>query len=66
LIRTGKPAAGSLTLVFSTNPLQLRQWEVLDAQNRETRVSLFDIAPGGPFPNSLFEFQGTSPIQSGG
>jgi outer membrane lipoprotein-sorting protein len=66
LIRTGKAAAGSLTLVFGTDPLQLRQWQVLDAQNRETRVSLYDIAPGGPFPNSLFTFQGSSPIQSGG
>lgn len=66
LIRTGKAAAGSLTLVFGTGPLELRQWQVLDAQNRETRVSLYDVAPGGPFPNSLFEFQGPSPIQSGG
>jgi outer membrane lipoprotein-sorting protein len=66
LIRTGKAAAGSLTLVFGTNPLELRQWQVLDAQNRETRVSLYDIAPGGPFPNALFQFQGQSPIQSGG
>jgi outer membrane lipoprotein-sorting protein len=66
LIRTGKAAAGSLTLVFTTDPLELHQWQVLDAQDRETRVSLYDIAPGGPFPNSLFELQGQSPIQSGG
>lgn len=66
LIRTGKAAAGSLTLVFTTGPLELHQWQVLDAQNRETRVSLYDIAPGGPFPNSLFTFQGPSPIPSGG
>jgi outer membrane lipoprotein-sorting protein len=66
LIRTGKAAAGSLTLVFGTNPLELRQWKVLDAQARETRVSLYDIAPGGPFPDSLFTYQGQSPIQSGG
>jgi outer membrane lipoprotein-sorting protein len=66
LIRTGKAAAGSLTLVFSTDPLELRQWQVLDAQDRETRVSLYDIAPGGPFPDSLFTYQGSSPIPSGG
>lgn len=66
LIRTGHAAQGSLTLVFGTNPLQLRQWQVVDAQQRETRVSLFDIAPGGPFPDSLFTYQGQSPIQSGG
>jgi outer membrane lipoprotein-sorting protein len=66
LIRTGKASQGSLTLVFGTNPLQLRQWKVIDAQQRETRVSLFDVAPGGPFPDSLFTYQGQSPIQSGG
>jgi outer membrane lipoprotein-sorting protein len=66
LIRTGKAAAGSLTLVFGTGPLELRQWQVLDAQNRQTRVSLYDIASGGPFPDAMFTFQGPSPIQSGG
>jgi outer membrane lipoprotein-sorting protein len=66
LVRTGKAAEGSLTLVFSTSPLQLRQWQVLDAQNRETRVSLYDVTPGGPFPDSLFTFQGQAPIPSGG
>jgi outer membrane lipoprotein-sorting protein len=66
LIRTGKAAAGSLTLVFGTDPLELRQWKIVDAQDRETHVSLYDIAPGGPFPDSLFTYQGPSPIQSGG
>jgi outer membrane lipoprotein-sorting protein len=67
LIRTGKAAEGSLTLVFGTDPLELRQWVVVDAQGRQTRVSLYDIAPGGPFPDSLFQYNtGTAPIQSGG
>ena len=67
LIRTGKAAAGSLTLVFGTAPLELRQWVVNDAQGRQTRVSLYDVAPGGPFADSLFEYNtGTSPIPSGG
>jgi outer membrane lipoprotein-sorting protein len=66
LIRTGKANEGNLTLVFGTDPLELRQWVVTDAQQRQTRVSLYDIAPGGPFPDSLFQYQGQSPIQSGG
>ncbi len=67
LVRKDKPAAGSLTLVFSTKPLELHQWVVKDAQGQETRVSLYDITPGGPYPNSLFQYNtGTSPIQSGG
>jgi outer membrane lipoprotein-sorting protein len=66
LIRTGKANEGSLTLVFGTTPLELRQWIVTDAQQKQTRVSLYDVAPGGPFPDSLFTYQGSSPIQSGG
>jgi len=67
VIRRGKPAAGSLTLVFATDPLELRQWVVNDAQGRQTRVSLYDIVPGGPYPNSLFTYNtGTTPIPSGG
>jgi outer membrane lipoprotein-sorting protein len=66
VIRTGKANEGSLTLVFGTDPLELRQWVVTDAQQRQTQVSLYDIAPAGPFPDSLFTFQGGAPIQSGG
>jgi outer membrane lipoprotein-sorting protein len=66
LIRTGKAAEGSLTLVFGTGPLALRQWVVTDAQAKQTRVSLYDIAPGGPFPNSLFEYSAPSPGITGG
>ena len=66
LIRTGKPQEGSLTLVFGTNPLELRQWVVMDAQQRQTRVSLYDIAPGGPFPDSLFTYQGQTSTTGGG
>lgn len=56
LMRHGKEAAGSLTLTFSTDPLELNAWTVTDAQGKQTIVHLYDIAPGGPFPNSLFEF----------
>jgi outer membrane lipoprotein-sorting protein len=56
LIRKDKPAQGTLTLVFSANPLQLRQWVVTDAQGKQTRVSLYDVLPGGPYPENLFQF----------
>ena len=36
LVRTSRPAAGSLMLVFGTDPLELRQWKVMDAQGRQT------------------------------
>jgi outer membrane lipoprotein-sorting protein len=63
LIRKGRAAAGSLTLSFSTDPLELRQWVVNDAQARQTRVTLYNVKPGGPYPNSLFEYStGDTPI----
>ncbi len=40
LVRTEEPDAGVLVLVFSDNPLALRQWLVIDAQGITTRVSL--------------------------
>lgn len=56
LIRTGKAAQGHITLVFSTNPLELRQWQVTDAQGRTTQVSLYDLHATKPFPNKDFEY----------
>lgn len=55
LYRTGHQGDGSLTLIFADNPLQLRQWSVLDAQRLETRVSLFNIALGETFDQKLFD-----------
>ncbi len=40
LVQTEEPDAGVLVLVFSDNPLALRQWLVIDAQGITTRVSL--------------------------
>jgi len=68
LVRKGKEAAGSLTLSFMTDPLELRGWVVTDAQGKQTIVHLYDISPAArPFPDSLFQFTpATSPIPSGG
>ncbi len=56
LIRTASPGDGTLTLVFADNPLALRQWTVLDAQRRETRVTLYNVELGGQFDQKLFQF----------
>ena len=47
--RTSSAGDGNLTLVFSDDPLTLRQWTVLDAQRKETRVSLYNVELGGHF-----------------
>lgn len=54
LVRTASPGDGSITLVFADNPLALRQWIVVDAQRRATRVSLFDVQVGRSFNQELF------------
>jgi outer membrane lipoprotein-sorting protein len=55
LVRTAAPADGTLTLVFVDSPITLRQWTVVDAQRKETRVTLFDAVLGGAFDANLFE-----------
>ena len=66
LVRTASPQEGTLTLIFSDPPLSLTQWIVLDAQNRETRVSLYDVQLGGSFDPQLFTFIDPKFYQGGG
>lgn len=54
LVRTSSPGDGSLTLVFHDKPISLRSWSVLDAQGRETRVTLFDVHTGISIPPNTF------------
>jgi outer membrane lipoprotein-sorting protein len=55
IVRTAAPGDGALTLVFADTPLTLRQWTVTDAQQKETRVTLFNTELGGNFDAKLFE-----------
>jgi outer membrane lipoprotein-sorting protein len=62
LIRTGKAQQGHITLVFSTDPMELRQWRVTDNQGQLTQVSLYDLHDAKPFPDKDFEYiQGITP-----
>ncbi|NKE44814.1 outer membrane lipoprotein carrier protein LolA [Roseomonas frigidaquae] len=56
LYRTGARAEGLLTLAFAEQPMELRQWTVLDAQGRETRVTLYEVETGIALENRLFDF----------
>jgi len=47
---------GTLTLVFSEKPFQLRQWQVLDAQRTITTVTLNNARTGMALDAKLFEF----------
>src|ERR1700712_2042072 len=55
LVRTESPGDGTLTLIFADQPLTLRQWTVVDAQRRETHVTLYNAQTGGSFDPQLFE-----------
>ena len=55
LVRTASPSDGSLTVFMGDSPLSLRGWSVIDAQSRETRIDLFDIATGVPVQQTLFD-----------
>jgi outer membrane lipoprotein-sorting protein len=57
VIETAQPDAGSLTLVFTENPLALRQWIVVDQEGKTTTVSLSDLRFGMALDPRLFQYQ---------
>jgi outer membrane lipoprotein-sorting protein len=65
LVRTSSPGEGSLTLIFTDNPLALHQWVIVDAQRQPTRVTLSDIQYGGKFNPSLFNFVDPNALKGG-
>jgi len=54
---TKDPSAGKLTLVFSEAPFELRQWRVVDAQNKEVSVTLFQAQNGVKLDRDLFRYE---------
>jgi outer membrane lipoprotein-sorting protein len=48
------PEYGSIELVFTANPTELRQWVITDDVGNQTTVILGDMQKGGSFPPSLF------------
>jgi len=56
LVDADDPAMGSLTLVFVDHPLELRQWQVKDAQGLVTTVAFLDGTLNPPLDPALFVF----------
>jgi outer membrane lipoprotein-sorting protein len=56
LVLTKDPDAGSITLVFADNPLELRQWVVIDPQGQTIEVTLMDARFGAPIDDKEFRF----------
>ena len=57
IVKTKKPADGSLTLEFSDNPLEIKTMIAVDATGNETRVTLSDAQFGTDLDNKLFVFE---------
>jgi outer membrane lipoprotein-sorting protein len=56
LVLTKEPDAGSITLVFADNPLELRQWVVIDPQGQSVEVTLMNARFGAPIDDKEFRF----------
>jgi len=56
LVNSDDAGEGSITLVFSDRPLELRKWVVVDAQRVTTTISLFGARFGMDLDPELFEF----------
>jgi outer membrane lipoprotein-sorting protein len=48
------PQRGEITLIFSEQPFQLRQWVVVDAQGLTTQVTLSDLHPNVKLNPAMF------------
>jgi len=62
------PSAGSITLTFadSGGTLELRQWDVVDAQAAHTTIVLTEMRPVADIPANLFIIQDLSPFKRNG
>ena len=68
-VQTKDPGAGSITLVFGEDPLQLRQWTIVDQQEHVTTVALQNVDAGAAVDSAMFKLpanpaQNQSPGQS--
>lgn len=48
------PEYGAIDLIFTANPVALRQWVITDDLGQETTVILGELKKGGNYPASLF------------
>ena len=56
LVQTKEPDAGRVTLAFTDQPQELKQWAVVDGRNVATTVTLMDSQFGGRIDPKVFVF----------
>ncbi|MBS4772802.1 MAG: outer membrane lipoprotein carrier protein LolA [Proteobacteria bacterium] len=52
-----KGELGPITLVFSNNPMELKQWKIVDPQSVEVTVSLYDTKKDAALDDNIFKFK---------
>jgi outer membrane lipoprotein-sorting protein len=57
VVSPAEPDSGSLTMVFSNEPLALRDWTIVDQQRRTTTVSIYDARFGMALDPGLFVYR---------
>lgn len=57
VVEPAEPDNGSLTMVFGSDPLALRQWTIIDQQRKTTTVSISDTQFGVALDPELFVYQ---------
>ncbi len=56
VVENKSPENGTLTLVFSDRPLELKQWTIVDQQGNSTTVALSGLQSGMTLDPQLFTF----------
>ncbi len=56
VVQKTDPGAGSLTLGFTENPLELKKWRIVDAQGQTVEVELFQMQTGMKLDSKLFVY----------
>ena len=59
------PEYGNIELVFTANPVELRQWVINDDSGSSTTVVLGELAKGGSLPNALFDIDANTKKRGG-
>jgi outer membrane lipoprotein-sorting protein len=66
MYQTEQPDAGSASLTFADDPLQLKQWTIRDSRGTEVEIALQGAVFGGDLPNELFAAPQTRRMRNGG
>jgi outer membrane lipoprotein-sorting protein len=56
VVERASPDSGSLTMMFTENPVALRQWTVVDQQGKTTTVTLSNLQYGVALDPRLFQY----------